>query len=127
MIIYVAHSRAFDYLKELYEPIRQSSLNNKYTFIFPHENENAVNSREFIQNKCNLIIAEVSHPSTGLGIELGWANMFNVPIKGIYRKESELPIEFRYVSQTLVQYKDKKDMISKIEKIIKESEKESRK
>lgn len=33
---------------------------------------------------CDLMIAEVSLPATGLGIELGWAKAFKVPILCMY-------------------------------------------
>jgi len=123
MKIYVAHSRGFDFEKELYEPIRKSYLNNKHTFIFPHENNNNSNSKDFLKNECKLMIAEVSYSATNLGMDLSWANFFKVPIKGIYHKGVEVPVEFRYVSQTLLEYTNSKDLISKIEKIIKEVEK----
>lgn len=75
MKIYVAHSSGYDYQNELYSPIRNSTLNTKHQITLPHENSiEQFNSKEFLK-KCNLVIADVSYPSTGLGIELGWANI----------------------------------------------------
>lgn len=79
--IYVAHSRSFDFKKELYEPIRKNFLNNEHTFILPHEHsEEPFNSKDYLKDEADLVIAEVSEPSTGLGIELGWADAHQVLI-----------------------------------------------
>jgi len=49
--IYVSHQRSFNFKKELYEPIRQSSLNDKYNFVLPHEiSDEVFNSKEYLQN-----------------------------------------------------------------------------
>ncbi len=72
MKIYIAHSRNFDFQNELYKPIRQSPLNNEHSFVLPHENsDEPFNSKEYLEDKADLLIAEVSDPATGLGIELG--------------------------------------------------------
>lgn len=123
MKIYVAHSKEFDYEKELYKPIRQSHLNDKHTFILPHENIN-LDLREFLKNECELVIAEVSYTSTIVSWDLGSAYILKLPIRSIHRKGTEVPVEFRYVSRAHLEYSNSKDMISKIEKIIKEFEKE---
>jgi len=68
--IYITHSRDFDYKTELYTPLRNSSLNSQHRFILPHETNEFINSKEIIQ-RSNLVIAEVSYPATGVGIELG--------------------------------------------------------
>jgi len=49
-------------------------LFKNHEIILPHDKRNLI-SKDIIK-KCNLFIAEVSFPSTGLGIELGWANIF---------------------------------------------------
>ena len=76
MKIYISHSTGFDYQKELYEPIKNSELYNSHEIIFPHDKSSEVsNSKEVIKG-CDMVIAEVSYPSTGMGIELGWADGF---------------------------------------------------
>ena len=74
MKIYFAHSRSHDFQKEIYDPIRSSHVYKNHEIIFPHENGISINSKMTIE-LCDLLIAEVSFPSTGLGIEIGWANM----------------------------------------------------
>jgi nucleoside 2-deoxyribosyltransferase len=120
MKIYIAHSRGFDYKKDLYEPIKQSALNKEHTFILPHEKSDELfDSKELLRNDCDLVIAEVSYPSTGVGIELGWANAFGVPIVCFYRKDFKPSESLRSVSKEFVEYNDVKELISEIDKIIK--------
>ncbi len=119
MKIYVAHSRSFDFKKELYEPIRQSSLNDEHTFVLPHEtSDEPFNSKDYLKNDADLLIAEVSEPATGLGIELGWADRYEVPIVCIYRKGSKVSGSLKVVSKNFVEYSDSKELISGIERII---------
>lgn len=119
MKIYVAHSRSFDFKKDLYEPIRQSSLNDEHTFVLPHEtSEEPFNSKDFLKNEADLLIAEVSEPATGLGIELGWADTYEVPIVCIYRKGSKVSGSLKVVSKNFVEYSNSKELISWIERII---------
>ncbi len=119
MKIYVAHSRSFDFKKKLYAPIRQSSLNNKHTFVLPHEtSDEPFNSKDYLQNEASLLIAEVSEPATGLGIELGWADVYNVPIICIFRKDSKVSNSLKVVSKNFVEYSNSKELISEIERIL---------
>lgn len=120
MNIYLAHSRSFDFKKELYEPIKKSALFGEHTFIFPHsESSKPFSSKEFFQNDCDLIIAEVSYPSTGLGIELGWANTFGVPVVCIYKKDSKISESLRVVTDKFLEYSDADDLVEKITQVIK--------
>jgi hypothetical protein len=83
--IYLAHSTGFDYKKELYKPIRGSQLNKENKILLPHEKSiEPFNSKELFQKETNLIIAEISYPSTGT--ELGWADSFGIPVICIYKK-----------------------------------------
>lgn len=119
MKIYVCHSSKFNYKKELYEPIRNSSLNNKYTFIFPHENRNQSFDSKNIIPKCNLVISEISYPSTPMGIELGWANKDNVRIVFIYKQEIKISESLKTVSNDFIEYSSTEDMIKKLELFLK--------
>ncbi len=115
MKIYVAHSRNFNFQNELYDPIKNSSLIANHTFIFPHEEKNeSFNSKELFQNGCDLVIAEVSYPATGLGIELGWADIMEIPIVCIYKKDSKVSGSLRVITNTLLEYSDSSDLIAKI-------------
>lgn len=119
MNIYVAHSRTFDFQKELYQPIRTSSLYTVHTFTLPHETSGKpFNSKEYLRNQCDVLIAEVSHPSTGIGIELGWADGYGVPIVCVYMKGSTISDSLKTISTRFVEYADGTELVSGIEAAI---------
>jgi len=116
MKIYVAHSTKYDYKKELYDFIRKSELNLIHGFILPHENSQELfNSKDLFENGCDLVIAEVSLPSIGMGIELGWANMKHIPIICFYKKGSVVSSSLKAVTDKIIEYENEKDFISKLE------------
>ncbi|MBU1075446.1 hypothetical protein KJ733_05265 [Patescibacteria group bacterium] len=116
MKIYIGHSSSFNYKKELYDPIKESSLFSKHEFILPHDNSSeATNSKELIKT-IDLLIAEVSYPSTGLGIELGWANYLNCPIICIYKKDSAIPNSLKILTNRFIEYSSAEELIKKLEK-----------
>ncbi|MDP3770651.1 MAG: hypothetical protein Q8R40_07045 [bacterium] len=86
MKVYLSHASRFDYAKDLYAPIKKSVLFLSHIFILPHDAAvTSQNSKEIIAQS-DVIIAETSYPSTGQGIELGWANAFSKPIFCICKK-----------------------------------------
>lgn len=114
MKIYVSHSTQFDFLNLLYLPLQQSNLNDSYQFYFPHQTSiTPINTREIIQNS-TLVIAEVSCPSTGQGIELGWANVFNLPILCFYRENHQFSSSLQVLTQNIFSYNDTQDLLKKI-------------
>ena len=90
-----------------------SSLITKYKIILPHEKEKFINSKETIKNS-DVVIAEVSYPSTGLGIELGWANILEVPIIFIYKRDSKLSSSLKILSGNFIEYQDSTELIEKL-------------
>jgi hypothetical protein len=63
----------FDYQTLLYLPLRSLALPN-IAFIFPHETSALPEHSQQIILAADAVLAEVSYPSTGMGIELGWAD-----------------------------------------------------
>ncbi|MEX0916530.1 MAG: hypothetical protein WDZ44_00250 [Candidatus Spechtbacterales bacterium] len=119
MKIYVAHSRNFDFQQELYEPLRNSTLVKKHEFVFPHsESEGPFNSKQLFQEGCDLVLAEVSYPATGLGIELGWADFLKIPIACIHKKDVKVSVSLKAVSNTFFEYSDSQNLITQVEKIL---------
>ena len=116
--IYVGHSRSFNYKEELYKPLRKSVLNVQYNIVIPHEYSNEpFNSKDFLR-RCEYMIAEVSFPTTGLGIEMGWADMNQVKIICIYRKGIKVSGSIKCVANIFIEYENEKDLINKLEKIM---------
>ena len=116
MKIYVSHSKDFDFQNELYKPLKESHL--PIEFIFPHElSKNTFNSQELFQKRgCDYVLAEVSRPSTGQGIELGWADVYQIPIVCIYKKGSKPAGSLKVITDTIVEYENLSDLINKFAK-----------
>jgi len=116
MRIYLSHARKIDYENILYKPIKASALVETSEFILPHDGS-AVNTEELLRSDtCDLVIADVSSPSTGQGIELGYAKILEVPVVCIYSKGSEIAGSLKYVTDKFIEYSDPSDLIQKLEK-----------
>ena len=115
MKIYVSHSSQFNYQEELYKPFRSSEFNVKNGITLPHENstENVVSKEYF--DYCDLVIAEVSYPSTGMGIELGWANMKGVKIICIHKSGTTPSAATKAVSENFIEYSSFEDMFERLQ------------
>lgn len=89
MNIYVSHSTSYNYKEELYLPLRNSLLNDIHKINLPHElSDLPTNTKVFLKTQ-DVVIAEVSYPSTGQGIELGWANMLEIKVLCIYKENTK--------------------------------------
>ncbi len=120
MNIYVSHATSFDFQSELYGPLKEFLNLKNIKLVFPHENSlELFNTKEFFDSKqCNLVIADVSFPSTGQGIELGWANMMNIPIMCIHKSNTFSSNSLKAVSTTLIPYESIESIVSELEKHI---------
>lgn len=94
------------FLTEPYQPIREFSKTTSHEFYFPHENSPEPHITKTIIQNSDLILAEVSHPSTGQGIELGWANIFEIPIIGIHKKSKPISSSLHLNLTQLYPYDD---------------------
>lgn len=70
MKIYIAHSSEIDYKRDLYEPIINDSYFKKHYLILPHESSNTITNTRADYKSIDILIAECSKASVGLGIEL---------------------------------------------------------
>ncbi|TAL14179.1 hypothetical protein EPN95_04205 [Patescibacteria group bacterium] len=114
MKIYLSHSTNYDYEKDLYGPLKTSSMGREHQILFPHDTENSsANSKDPILHG-DLVIAEVSYPSTGQGIELGWANDGDMPILCIYKKNAKISSALRFITNELIEYENEEDMLNKL-------------
>ncbi|MDO8269762.1 MAG: hypothetical protein Q7T54_03775 [Candidatus Levybacteria bacterium] len=114
MKIYVSHSRNFDYLNELYKPLKEAGL--PVEFIFPHEDgSESFDAKDLFQNhKVDYVLAEVSQPATGQGIELGWADIFGVPIICFYKSGTKPARSLMGITGRIIEYGDSTDLINKL-------------
>lgn len=114
MKIYVCHSKNFDYQNELYKPLKEANL--PVEFIFPHEEGlNPYNSKElFEKHGCDYVLAEVSYPATGQGIELGWADVFGIPILCFHKTGTTPAKSLNVLTNKIIEYGDSLDLVSKL-------------
>jgi len=119
MKIYLSHSKNSDFQKEIYEPIKKSGLMEKHQFLFPHDEGQNINSKElFSQKECDLVVAEVSYPATGQGIELGFANVYEIPIICLYKSGSKIANSLKYITDQIIEYGNADDFVAKLDSTI---------
>ncbi len=111
--VHVVHSTGYDYKNELYLPLRSSNLNFKYTIFLPHETDSFIKTKDLIKDS-DVVLAEVTYPATGLGIELGWADSFEVPIICFHKKDAKISGSLKAVSHVFLEYSSRTDMIQNI-------------
>jgi hypothetical protein len=114
MKIYLSHSGNYDYESELYVPLKSSSLAQNHQILFPHDKENIDTNSKSLIASVDLVLAEVSYPSTGQGIELGWANTSDTPILCVHKTGSKVSSSLRFVAKEFLEYKDPNDMLKKL-------------
>lgn len=112
MKIYLSHSSAYNYEHKLYQPIKNSTLMNSNEILFPHESK-LTNTKDYIKT-CDIVIAETSLPSTGQGIELGWAESFGVPIICFYEKGATITTSLEFITNNIIEYESSTDLIEKL-------------
>lgn len=113
MKVFLAHASDFDFRNKLYTPIRASALNTEYEFILPQENGKEEITKETIRG-AKAFIADVSRPSTGAGIEMGWADAYSVPIICIYEKGSAVSSSVDYVARARIEYDSPRNLIAQL-------------
>ena len=110
MRVCVCHAtKGFEYGSELYAPIRASALDAEHEFLLPHEAGAGSHTKARIES-CDLVLAEVSYPSTGTGIELGWADAAGVPVACVYREGSDPSGALKHVAKAMVAYDGPRDL-----------------
>ncbi|MBP9758266.1 hypothetical protein KBD45_01115 [Candidatus Dojkabacteria bacterium] len=113
MKIYVTHSTGYDFKTELYEPIMASEIYKLHQITLPHLTKEFINSKEVIFES-DLILAEVSFPSTGQGIELGWAENLGKKVICFYKSGSKYSSALNVVSSVFLEYNSNEEMVNKL-------------
>jgi hypothetical protein len=114
MNIYISHSGNYDYENELYKPIKESKLAAMHYFFLPHEPENINVDAKNQLKQTDILVAEASYPSTGQGIEMGQANVADVPIVCFHKTGTKTSSSLRFVTNELIEYKDTNDFLAKL-------------
>ncbi len=116
MRIYVAHTKFDGYIDKLYKPLVNSELARRHRLIFPHQFSAApFESRAmFFGGECHLVIAEVTHRSTSLGIELGWANALGVPIICVHVLGTRSSSSLGVISKDIIAYTGPDTLIAQL-------------
>lgn len=114
--VYVGHARSFDYQKELYAPLQQLALEWPHVnLMLPHASEKFIDSRAlFEKGQCALFIAEISHASTGLGMELAYASVFNVPIVCLYKNGAPVNASIRSLNAPVHGYLNQDELVQQV-------------
>lgn len=116
MNVYISHSTGFDYKEELYAPLKEGL--DGYTMFLPHEHSDiAVDTKQILQDS-DLIVAEVSYPSTGQGIELGWGNEAGVPIVCVHHTDAKPSSSLRIVSDAFIEYSSPKELALRLQQFL---------
>ena len=119
MKVYLAHSSNCDYINKIYKPILNDPELSKIITL-PHMEKDFIHNRNYYED-FDLVIAEVSYASTGLGIELGFFYDEKKPIYCIYQGEYSKSLEA--ITKKFMEYNN---IIYIIKKIIKEHNYETR-
>lgn len=123
MEVYISHPSNIPYRTEVYQPIRNSPLNEAHTITLPHEDStDQFDSKKYFQNDCKLVVAITSFPSTGVGIELGWANAFELPIVCLHKAGTQPSGSLSEVTETIEPYKNTDELLQLLSNFIQEHE-----
>lgn len=119
MKLYVSHSSAYDFEAELYAPLR-TAFGESHELWLPHDagRVNGTTDAKTRIRSCDMMIAEVSLPSTGQGIEIGWADTANVPIVCVYKRGSRVSSALTHINARMVEYDGSDDLIENIREVI---------
>ena len=109
MKIYISHASSYDYREELYRPLK--SFFKDHELFLPHEGDNSELHAKDVLPTCELLLAEVSFPSTGQGIELGVAHMLNKPVLCIHKVGARPSSSLKYITDKIVEYKNLSDIL----------------
>lgn len=114
MKIYLAHSTHFDFKEKLYIPLRGSTLNTEHELLFPHETDAPPEITRDMIKECDALVADVSAPSLGVGIEMGWADAFHVPVIAMNERGRKVSFSIDNVVTQRFEYDGPDDMLAKL-------------
>jgi hypothetical protein len=119
MKIYVTHASSYDYEAGLYTPLKESQLFDAHEFFLPHDGPNIAIKTTDIIDSFDLMVCEVSHASTGQGIEIGLATAAQVPVVCFYHEGSRPSGALKFYSREIRSYTDSSDLIAQLTGVLK--------
>ncbi len=116
MKIYVSHASSFDYQTELYAPLQENL--SEHELVLPHSiSSEGILASEIIPIS-DLVVADVTYPSTGQGIELGWANAAQIPIIAVHKATARPSDALRFVTADVNPYTSTTELLESIKTAI---------
>lgn len=117
------NKKEFEKLNQILKKFLKEKFNiESYAFVFDFKEK--TNNKKMMEKALNLIdksdiiIAELSYKSIGIGIEIGYAKAKNKRIIYIKKINSPLSTTAQGISDYFIEYKQEKDLIDKLEKIL---------
>lgn len=118
MRIYIAHPTDMDYKNELYKPLQSDSFLSQHELILPHEDSGKIINKRDDYKNIDIVIAECSKPSTGVGIELGWFYDERKPIYCFCKAGMKPSGAVVAITKEVIEYSDSNDLVDKIKSTI---------
>lgn len=120
MKIYVGHAgqEKWDFEAGLYRPLLDSDLAQQHEFILSYQQVKSFRDSEDIIKSSDLLVAEVSYASLGLGIEMAWARQYKVPVLAIHQKGTKPSSSVQIITDNVVVYEDSHSLIDVLEEFL---------
>lgn len=114
MKLFIAHASAFPYEEKVYAPVRGLCERDGHEAVFPQDGAYGPrNWRESITG-ADAFVLDASVPSTGAGIEAGWASAAGVPVIAVHEKGSVPSTVVAYIAAAIVEYDGPEDLSAKL-------------
>jgi len=85
---------------------------NHHVLVFPHDCGDGVQDSRSIIQSCDLVVAEVSYPSTGMGIELGWANACGKAVIAVHKQDIKPSASLNVITDRIYSYSSPDDLVN---------------
>lgn len=91
---------------------------SKIAIVFPHTTAEEVHLTKKAIETCDRILVEISIPSTGSGIEMGWANAVGKPITAFHQGGSEHSPAVKFATEDIHVYITEDDIVEQLGKLV---------
>lgn len=94
-----------------------AKLHTNISFVFPEDDKDEIEKTRGDIASANLVLVEVSIPSTGSGIELGWASAAGVPIIAFHQGGAEPSPALKFATRDIHVYVTEQHIIDVLKKL----------